>query len=35
MDIDGSPVTSNPVVPRPDFDSRRGSETSMSPTLKT
>ena len=31
----GSPDTSNPRWPRPDFDSRRGSETSMPPALKT
>ena len=31
--IDGSPVTSKPRWPRPDFDSRRGSDTSMSPSL--
>ena len=31
----GSPTTSNPLWPRPTFDSRRGSETSRSATLKT
>ena len=29
----GSPMTSNPLWPRPVFDSRRGSETSRPATL--
>ena len=33
IDSDGSPSTANPLWPRPVFDSRRGSETSMSPIL--
>ena len=33
--IDGSPSTANPLCPRPLFDSRRGSATSIAPSLKT
>ena len=33
--IDGSPSTAKAVCPRPDFDSRRGSATSMPATLYT
>ena len=32
-DIEGSPWTSKPLWPRPRFDSRRGSATSISPAL--
>ena len=32
-DIQGSPVTTKPRWPRPCFDSVRGSETSIPPTL--
>src|SRR6185436_5883268 len=34
-DIDGSPAIAKPLWPRPDLDSRRGSDTSTSPILKT
>ena len=33
IDMSGSPVTTKPRWPRPAFESRRGSETSMSPIL--
>ena len=33
IDMSGSPVTTKPRCPRPAFESRRGSETSMSPIL--
>ena len=35
IDMDGSPWTSKPLWPRPLFDSRRGSATSMSPTVSS
>jgi hypothetical protein len=35
IDSAGSPVTVNPLCPRPVFDSRRGSDTSTVATLYT